>query len=269
MAQLVYETHIINDPLIPIITHIDTREAGEKYAPNWHINLELLLCISGEGKVNCEGVEYSFSEGDLFVVNSNELHSVYSDSEVRYYCLIVDRDFCKENGIDTDYVRFCEVVKNETVAEKFRKVCDVYSASDICRGTRIRCAVLELLIDLRISYTESRIGSGESERDPGIERIKKAIMYIRQNLAKTFTLDEIADYVGISKFYLTREFKRITGQTLFEHINVVRCKEAKRLIAEGMSVSEAARSCGYENMSYFSRTYKKCIGTLPTRRRLD
>ena len=40
--------------------------------------------------------------------------------------------------------------------------------------------------------------------------------------------------------------------------------EAKRLIESGMSVSAAALSCGFENMSYFSRTYKKYTGTLPS-----
>lgn len=90
------------------------------------------------------------------------------------------------------------------------------------------------------------------------------MVYIRQNMKSCLTLEDIAAYVGISKYYFTREFKRITGQTVFEYINVVRCKEAKRLITQGMTVSLAAQTCGFENLSYFTRTYKKCIGELPS-----
>ena len=45
---------------------------------------------------------------------------------------------------------------------------------------------------------------------------------------------------------------------------MMRCKESKRLIKEGMSVSAAALSCGFENMSYFTKTYKKYMGALPS-----
>ena len=96
------------------------------------------------------------------------------------------------------------------------------------------------------------------------ERIKELIRYIRENLDKDLNLDIIAGQIGISKFYLSREFKKQTGQTLVSHINETRCKEAKRLIESGMSISAAALSCGFENLSYFSRIYKRMIGKLPS-----
>ena len=65
---------------------------------------------------------------------------------------------------------------------------------------------------------------------------------------------------------MSRDFKKYTGNTVFEYINISRCKTAATLIASGMSVSAAANECGFENLSYFSRTYKKYMGKLPSDR---
>lgn len=262
-GNLVYEPHILKDPLIPFGFHVDSYDSGDSTHFNWHTNLEILYCISGSGTVFCETAKHSFSQGDVFIVNSNDLHMIQSGESVKYYCLICDSNFCRENGIDTEYVRFVKQIRDDEIRRLFENVAEAFAGCEVCRAAKIRCAVLELLIALRTEYTESTIGL-MSDRNPNTERIKKAMVYVRQNLAKSMTLDEIAAHVGISKYYFTREFKRITGQSAFEFINTVRCKEAKRLIADGSSVSEAARSCGFENMSYFSRTYKKFIGSTPS-----
>ena len=267
IKNLIYEPHIIKDPLIPFFFHTDIEQKNNKCCVlNWHTNIELLYCTDGEGTVICENTKYTFEKGDIFVVNANELHDIISDSEVTYFCLILDKDFCAENGIDTEYLHFTAKIRDEELNRLYEDVAEAYNYFGVCRATKIRCAVLSLLIKLRTDYTESSIGKLQ-DKNPGTERIKRAMVYIRQNLSKAFTLEEIADYVGISKFYLTREFKRITGQSVFEYINIIRCKEATRLISEGQTVSAAARSCGFENMSYFSRTYKKCIGSAPSKSR--
>lgn len=88
--------------------------------------------------------------------------------------------------------------------------------------------------------------------------------YIRQNLSRSISLEDLSQQAGISKFHLSREFKAVTGTTIFDFINLTRCNEAKLLIESGMSVSAAAISCGYHNMSYFSRAFQKRFGILPS-----
>ena len=263
--NMIYEPHIMHDSLVPFIFHTDIRRSGQKYHPNWHTNIEILLCLSGNGKVSLETEEHTFSAGDIFVINSNFLHSIYTDKRIEYDCLILDRDFCKSNGIPTDNVLFKEKIQDGSLSELFNRVKSAYLSSGICRAAKIRCSVLELLIALRAKYTlDISSDAPHAIRVQNTDRVKRSMVYIRQNMKSCLTLEDIAAYVGISKYYFTREFKRITGQTVFEYINVVRCKEAKRLITQGMTVSLAAQTCGFENLSYFTRTYKKCIGELPS-----
>ena len=88
---------------------------------------------------------------------------------------------------------------------------------------------------------------------------------MKANYTGSVTLQEVADHVGISKYYLSREFKEFTGATIFDTLNMNRCTEARRRMEAGASVSEAALSCGYENLSYFTRVFKKHMGDLPSK----
>jgi AraC-like DNA-binding protein len=56
-----------------------------------------------------------------------------------------------------------------------------------------------------------------------------------------------------------------TGKTLVEYINIVRCEHARELLSSGsFNVGESAEQCGFQDISYFSRIYKKYIGILPS-----
>ena len=84
------------------------------------------------------------------------------------------------------------------------------------------------------------------------------------------SVDEIADHVKMSKYYFCREFRRETGYTVVRYINNVRAREAERLLKQtDAPVQEIARSCGYENLSYFTRTFKSVTGKTPSETRRD
>ena len=80
------------------------------------------------------------------------------------------------------------------------------------------------------------------------------------------SLDTLASLCGVTKFHLMRQFKQYTGQTIFSYLNHLRCQNAELLIAEGNSITEAAYASGFESLSYFSRTYKKHMGTAPSKK---
>ena len=55
------------------------------------------------------------------------------------------------------------------------------------------------------------------------------------------------------------------GASVVQTLKLMRCTEAQRLIEGGMSVSAAAAACGFENLSYFSRSFKGLFGHLPSK----
>jgi len=94
--------------------------------------------------------------------------------------------------------------------------------------------------------------------------VKEAIYFIWQHLSEPISLDRLSLAVGVSKFHLARQFKKYTGNSIIQTINLMRCSEAKRMLEQGMSVSAVAETCGFTNHSYFSKTFRSVMGKLPS-----
>jgi AraC-like DNA-binding protein len=263
MENYVYETHEWEDSLLPFIFHREFSVIHHHCPPNWHENIELLYCLSGQGQLQCGTENITFLPGDLYVVNPDLPHCVYSDSAVLYRCLIIDNSFLQDNGI-TPPVHFQHLIRDDRfhkLFEQLKDAYDQYAQKKAYAVLDIRHTVLHLLQILCAEFVIEAPGQTDSAAN---SIVKKALLYIRKNMTKTITLDGIADYVGINKYHLSRSFKTITGKTIIEMVNLIRCTEAKRYIENGMSVSSAANSCGYENLSYFSRTFQKIFSKQPS-----
>lgn len=98
-----------------------------------------------------------------------------------------------------------------------------------------------------------------------LETVRQTINFIRQNYNRTLSLDEISKNVLMDKYSISREFKKITAQTIFQYINNYRCKRAAELILSGKTVQEAAFMCGFHNMSYFTKVFKQYMRELPSK----
>jgi AraC-like DNA-binding protein len=94
--------------------------------------------------------------------------------------------------------------------------------------------------------------------------VKQAVRYIRENADRRLLLDEIARSVCADKFSLCRAFKQFTGYTLVEYSSLCRCQRAADFLADGRAVSEAAALCGFDNLSFFTKTFKRYMGALPS-----
>ena len=267
MIKSSYETHFITNqlPLLPFRVHKLLPDGTSKHCtPNWHENIEILVCVRGSALIMFDGRQYTFHPGDICIANAYCVHTTVQEQNLDYHCLIIDTNFCEENGIRATDIFFREWIHDPDAQHAFQEIIDAYAAytpDDPYCIVDIRYAVLGFL---RILCRKHIISSGASQASVARERVKKAIKFIKTNYMKSISLQEIADFVGISKYHLTREFKEFTGSTVFDTLNMTRCAEARRMIESGASVTEAALSCGYENLSYFTRSFKKHLGEKPS-----
>lgn len=283
-ANVIHENHTEYTENFPFIFHRDMvshRQQDEQqvtiykdgrhmyYANcpvNWHKNMEVLCFFKGEADLLCGNENYKAAAGSLYVINPNDLHSVMSQNLTEYYCLIVDRNFCLQNDFPIDTVRFRnDAPKDPRLYRLFMDVAEAFSQEDTkpFRNMKIRSAVLALLTAL----CESRavFQTGEPAGDKNVNSIKSALSYIDQNLTRRLTLAEIAAVVGMSKYYFASEFHRAVGCTCVEYINTMRCHLAKSLLSTGTyTAGEVCYLCGFENLSYFSKTFCRYIGVMPS-----
>lgn len=235
-------------------------------AQNWHDELEIELCTDGEGEVLLDGKRYVFRKGDAVIVNSNVLHHTGSHERVVYTCLIPHLDLCRTVGFDPTLMRFEPIVHDNELSEL---ILSLVRANEDSASTMLeRCELLlRILLLVQNKYTLPH--TSKAQVSPHMRSVRDAIAFIRRDFSKKITLDAIAKSVYIDKYTLCREFKRATGQTVVQYINSYRTNTASEMILSGSTISEAARACGFENMSFFTRTFKKYLGCLPSDYRLN
>lgn len=229
---------------------------------NWHENPEIQLCTRGAGFVLINGEKYDVAVNDMVVVNSDLIHYTGSPDSLEYTCLIIDAGFCRELGIDPASLLFEPHFQSGPLLRLLEALEETYTNTcDVCRTARLRGIVTGILIELREKHTLA-INPASGKASSGAAQ--NAIRFIRENYNRKLSLDEIAKYVLTDKYSLSREFKRLTKQTVVEYINRYRCGMAIDYIRDGETVSNAALLCGFNNMSFFTRIFKRYIGKLPS-----
>ena len=93
----------------------------------------------------------------------------------------------------------------------------------------------------------------------------KAILdYINIHYSESISLQETADYMGLSGTHISRILKKETGETFTTYINKIRIKESIKLLRSGQyKVYEVADRVGYSNYAYFYQIFKKNTGVSP------
>lgn len=264
MNQTLYELNSPPDPLIPFRLYRNVRYVLG-YPPNWHEELELLYFLTGTGSVRYGNLDIPVSAGDLIVANSNVIHHIDRFENLSYHCIILEQQFCSSNSIPIETLFFQEKIRDSAISSAFLQILEAYdlhlSASCPYGAVEVRAKVLELLYLLCRDHLAQHLTQTNSTRS---DLVKKVMQYIRKNYARPITMDDISRHTCTSKAHLSREFKLMTRRTIIDTLIQIRCEEARQLITQGTPIYIAASACGFENRSYFSRTFRKFYQTTPS-----
>lgn len=264
MAYIEYEPHHEISSEIPIILkEMRLRSSGkpQNIIINWHTNIEVVYCTGGEGEILYGTKRIPIKKGDIVLVNSEVFHDHITTSSLDFYFLIVDNNFCHQNGIHPEKIRFDDFISSSDTERLFKKIIEANRTHGPYRAAKIRYAVLGFMIHL---ISEHIVSTERDTDNVNTKRIKEVTNYIKMHFTEKLTLEEIANKTNISKYYLVHEFKRLTGKTVIEYLNMLRCINARSMIRNDFSISAAALSSGFDNLSYFTRTYKKYMNVLPS-----
>jgi len=174
----------------------------------------------------------------------------FTDNSVCPYKLEIP--FGKVNFLDKQ--RF---ISNMTNFEKLLLKNDVLSA-----GFREHL-LLDILFQI---YSESHPESTFRE-DPisHDSLVNQAIEYIKRNLTNKILVEQICSCIGTNPSTLNFKFRREFNLSVGQFIIHERIKKAQKLlIGTSYSVSEIAAKCGFQDVYYFSNTFKKVQGVSPS-----
>lgn len=260
-----YEEYADARGRVPFVFNDDIKRSATLFSENqnWHENIEIQYCKEGEGFVLIDGKRHAFSKGDLAVIDASAIHYTFSETQMVYACIIVSTEFCRQMGIDHHSLSFQPLIRDESLASLFEGLSQAYKEEVALRVARLSYLLLALLLELVGRYSVIKHAVGGASRE--LAAVKRVLLYIREHFHERITLDMLAKHALIDKYTLCKIFKTYTGQTVFENIHACRCAAAADYIANGRSVGEAARLCGFENSSFFTKTFKRYMGVLPSR----
>ena len=98
--------------------------------------------------------------------------------------------------------------------------------------------------------------------------VRNAIEYINLNLNIELSLSSISEVLDKNPSFLSNQFKRETGKTITKHIQETRIEKAITLLTTtDLSIQEISESVGINDLSWFSKLFKKIVGVSPTQYR--
>ena len=115
----------------------------------------------------------------------------------------------------------------------------------------------------RVENVINQINSYRDVKAGGLT--KRAKEYIKTNYNKSITLEDVAKEINVSPQYLSKLFKEETGENFIDYMIANRIRIAKSLLeSDDLSIKEICYSIGYSDPNYFSRIFKKIVGSTPT-----
>ncbi len=161
---------------------------------------------------------------------------------------------------------------------RFPEIDRVGSRLRTIRGARgfLRLARFYALIDLLVSYEDWQVIDNQKLNAYKIRdsvHLRTACEYIAEHLSEDLNRDSLATQLGMNPSSFSRFFRRASGQKFNDYLNVIRIREAAKMLAtrRRLPVSSIARSCGYSNLSVFNQQFRKRLGMTPRdyRRQLE
>jgi len=236
---------------------------------------ELMHVIRGNVAVRAGKNRLEGKPGDTLLIPVGTMHRDEFDSSIGLEMFYIFFDWlpCK------DYFR---IVPFENVprlcrsmAAEIGKLCDRMQ-SGLDAGTETDQLLISsyahniLLLILREALRAGKQRHPDNRRRHGEVLLLKARQYIDLHYAEQISLDQIANALRISSFYLSHLFSRESDFSFVEYITQVRMQKAKELMAAGdLNVSEAAYAAGYQDSNYFSKVFRRYFGVSPKEARCN
>lgn len=240
--QLLLSNRKLQD-LNPLIAGEEACAPGHTFGPAVRKYTLIHYVLRGKGTFYARGGVHPVHAGQAFIILPNEVTTYAADMDDPWHYRWIGF-----NGALSD--RFSRLDPVVTLPEiLFSRIMDVShrpAAEYLLAG--------ELFALYAHLFAENRSSNSH------VQRVKN---FIRSNYMHPVRVEQIAADMSLDRRYLSRIFKEETGFSVQQYLIKVRQEEAERLLLRGCSVKEAAHLAGYEDVSNFSKMFKKLRGCPP------
>lgn len=250
-----YYNHRICTPdwvIIPRITHF----------------INFTYVVSGQGEFFVNDIRYPVKSGDLICVQkgSKESASVNSADLMDCYCVnVIAKDF-SGNDVPFPFETVTHIGIHEDLIAHFQNLTATWLLREPCYRLKARAIFMLILARChQLVFSSDYIDCKKNSNIDNQKRIDMVLQYILSHYDENISINEMAKMTKLSPLYFGTLFKQKTGKTFREYLNTIRINQAENLLSSGMyTVSEVAANCGFSDVFYFSKVFKKYRGVSPS-----
>ena len=247
----------------------------------YHEEIELKYFYEGVSTVMVDNNVIATKPGDIIVINPFEIHSNVNIGKLtgKYVSIIIDIDFLKElnpNGLDLRRALISKGYKFKNYIEndlRLQNIINRVAEENASKQENYKLVIYGLMTEFFIILMRNYINETKcllpSETHSKIaDLITPALSKIFKDYSQKITVEELADLCSVTKYHFCRSFKKETGLTVVQYIINYRISVAEVMLkTTDNNIEDIAYACGFDDVSYFYRCYKKVKGTSPKKSR--
>jgi len=260
----------------PIAFYHQTPSSPKSEMPyHWHTCYEVIRVIFGTFHFTLDNETREYRQGDIIFVDSGVLHGG-SGEDCVYECVVFDLQIImKANHVCTRTIQDIwehKIIIHPLLSENSTMVSPI--VRDLCLALSGQKAGCEFMIQGYLYqlfgviieehlYDERPSDAAASSR---LYSIKNVLAFISENYATNITLNCLAQIAGMNPKYFCQYFRNMIGRTPINYLNYYRIECACEMLAsKNLPIKDVAASCGFNDESYFIKTFQKFKGTTPKR----
>lgn len=248
---------------------------------HWHEELEAVVVEKGTAVMVIDGQKHTIGQGTGVFLNAGVLHSAWSADGKR--CVLRTLVFHPRliGGVESIYwEKYLRPLVTDRASRWFcldgsmpwhgRAVEAIVTAWE---GFRDRVPGYEFLVRHQLSQLVFLVWQNSQQKQTpppekllrDMERIKKMLQYIDEHLADELTGTAIAASAGLSESECLRCFRTMVNTTPIQYVKKQRLQRAAILLENtDWKISDIAAQCGFQEMSYFSKSFRQWTGCAPS-----
>jgi AraC-like DNA-binding protein len=240
---------------------------------HYHPEIELVFVNGGSGKRQIGSHVSYYTEGDLILIGSHLPHCGFTDDNTgnKNETVIQMRpDFLGDEFLGLPEMKNIRSLFGEArggiaygpVTKK--RVADRIEAMEQQSQFERLLTMLNVLNELHQAKDFKILNAEGFAMETQVQdngRINLVFNFVKDNFQQQITLEEIADKVSMTVPSFCRYFKKVTNKTFTRFVNEYRVVHASKLLAEKpMGITEICYESGFNNFSYFNKTFKELTG---------
>ncbi|MDJ0593736.1 MAG: AraC family transcriptional regulator [Pleurocapsa sp. MO_226.B13] len=262
-------------PGILVEKYIYTAGSIEPLPKHSHHEYQLGLSFNCQGEYFYRGAYHPIPIGNLSIIHSGEVHSpserTYLPEPATFWMMHVDPSLLEDVAAEipqkpVELPFFTKpLLRNSSLRELFQNLCIAIetNATKLEKDSLILDFFSELIAHPTGIAPQSYLTVKPAIRLAPSLRIAIVCDFLQAHYHENVSLAELAKISGLSRFYLSRLFRRQMGLTISAYQMQIRIDRAKKLLAEGRSITQVASETGFYDQSHFGGHFKRLVGTTP------